>query len=126
MAVATVDRGKQAVAISNALTHSHREQFGRGAGSVKTIVNTGFVITFLEDIYTANERSLIDGGNAQLVFETRFALQKMAREEYVRIIEEATGRKVRAFLSQNHVSPDIAAEIFVLEPEPDEPASAGA
>ena len=122
MAITTVDRGRQAIEISNALTHNHREQFGRGAGSVKTIVNSAFVITFLEDIYTANERALIDGGNANLVFESRFALQKLAREEYIRIIEETTGRKVRAFLSQNHVSPDIAAEIFLLEPEPDEPA----
>ena len=80
------------------------------------------MITFLEDIYTANERALIDGGKANLVFESRFALQKLAREEYIRIIEEATGRTVRAFLSQNHVSPDIAAEIFMLEPEADEPA----
>jgi uncharacterized protein YbcI len=123
MAVATVDRGRQAVAISNALTRNHREQFGRGAGSVKTIVNSAFVITFLEDIYTANEKALIYGGEAALVFESRFALQMMMRDEYVRIIEEATGRKVRAFLSQNHVSPDIAAEIFVLEPEPDELAT---
>jgi|SRR4051812_34050459 uncharacterized protein YbcI len=121
MAVTTVDRGKQAIEISNALTRNHREQFGRGAGSVKTIVSTSFVVTFLEDIYTANEKALIDGGEAALVFESRFALQKMMRDEFVRIIEQATGRKVRAFLSQNHVSPDIAAEIFVLEPEAEDP-----
>jgi hypothetical protein len=30
------------------------------------------------------------------------------------------GRKVRAFLSQNHIGPDLAAEIFVLESQPDE------
>jgi len=32
-------------------------------------------------------------------------------------VEDATGRKVIAFMSQNHIDPDMAAEIFVLEPE---------
>lgn len=31
------------------------------------------------------------------------------------MIEAVTGRKVRAFLSQNHIDPAIAAEIFVLD-----------
>jgi hypothetical protein len=31
------------------------------------------------------------------------------------MVEEITGCKVRAFLSQNHIAPDLAAEIFVLE-----------
>ena len=32
-------------------------------------------------------------------------------------VEEATGRKVVAFLSQVHFAPDISAEVFVLQPE---------
>ena len=31
-------------------------------------------------------------------------------------VEENTGRKVIAFMSQVHFDPDMAAEIFVLEP----------
>jgi|1186.fasta_scaffold372579_2 uncharacterized protein YbcI len=112
------DVGRQAVQISNALTKNHREHFGRGAGSVKTVINRGFVITFLEEIYTPLERTMIEGGRADLVHEARLAFQAMMRETYVGIVEDATGRKVRAFLSQNHIGPDIAAEIFVLEAEP--------
>ena len=41
----------------------------------------------------------------------------MMRDNYIDIIENVTGRKVRAFLSQNHIDPAIATEIFVLEPE---------
>lgn len=29
-----------------------------------------------------------------------------------------TGRKVIAFMSQVHFEPDLAADVFVLEPEP--------
>ena len=32
-------------------------------------------------------------------------------------IEEATGRKVKAFMSGVNVDQDLACEIFVLEPE---------
>jgi hypothetical protein len=41
----------------------------------------------------------------------------------VGIVESVTGRKVRAFLSQNHIDPAIAVEMFVLEPEGGDEAS---
>jgi uncharacterized protein YbcI len=115
MGASSNDVGRQAVQISNALTRNHREHFGRGAGTVKTVINKGFVVTFLEEIYTPLERTLIDGGRPDLVHEARLAFQLMMRDTYVGIVEETTGRKVRAFLSQNHIGPDIAVEIFVLE-----------
>jgi hypothetical protein len=31
-------------------------------------------------------------------------------------VEALTGRKVIAFMSDNHVEPDMAVEIFVVEP----------
>jgi uncharacterized protein YbcI len=111
------NRSRQAVEISNQLTRSHREHFGRGAGNVKTVIQKGFVITFLEDIYTPIEKTLISGGHEQLVIDCRFAFQQMMRDNYVGVIESVTGRKVRAFLSQNHIDPAIATEMFVLEPE---------
>jgi hypothetical protein len=44
----------------------------------------------------------------------------MMRETHTEVVEQAPGRKVRASLSQNHIGPDLAAEIFVLESQPDE------
>jgi uncharacterized protein YbcI len=41
----------------------------------------------------------------------------MAMEaEFRKVVEEATGRKVIAYMSSIHVDPDLAVEIFVLEP----------
>ena len=60
------DRVRQAIEISNQLTRSHRESFGRGAGNVKTVIQKGFVITFLEDVYTPFEKTLISGGTSSL------------------------------------------------------------
>jgi uncharacterized protein YbcI len=40
------------------------------------------------------------------------------RLELSREIEELTGRKVIGFMSDNHLDPDLAVEVFVLEPLP--------
>jgi uncharacterized protein YbcI len=40
------------------------------------------------------------------------------QSDMVAAVEEATGRSVIAFMSDNHVEPDLACEIFVLAPEP--------
>jgi len=33
-------------------------------------------------------------------------------------IEQLTGRKVIGFMSDNHIDPDLAVEVFILEPQP--------
>src|SRR4051795_7749599 len=93
------DVGRQAVQISNALTKNHREHFGRGAGSVKTVINRGFVITFLEEIYTPLERTMIEGGRADLVHEARLAFQAMMRGTYVGSGEGGAGGEGGGFLA---------------------------
>lgn len=40
------------------------------------------------------------------------------RDELVEAVERLSGHKVIAFMSQNHIDPDLAAELFVLEPNP--------
>jgi uncharacterized protein YbcI len=37
-------------------------------------------------------------------------------DQFTEIVEGATGRKVIAYMSQIHEDPDLAVEIFVLEP----------
>jgi hypothetical protein len=41
------------------------------------------------------------------------------QERFVNTIEELTGRKVAAFMSANRQDPDLAVELFVLEPPSD-------
>jgi hypothetical protein len=42
------------------------------------------------------------------------------REDLISAVERLTERKVIAFMSENHIDPDMAAEIFVLEPTSDD------
>ena len=110
------DHGRQATAVGNAITRLHREHSGRGARTTRTIFQRNHVIAFLEDIYTPVERTLIDAGNQAAVKEARQAFQMAMGPTFSEAVEEITGRKVIAFMSQVHFDPDMAAEIFVLEP----------
>ena len=119
------ERGPRASAISNAMTKLHRDHYGRGPDTVRTILGEDHVICFLEDLYMPVERTLLDAGEIEAVKNTRLAFQRAMETRFVEAIETATGRKVRAFLSQIHIDPDISCEIFVLEPDGDRLATAG-
>jgi hypothetical protein len=41
------------------------------------------------------------------------------RQTLIDVVEDATGRTVEAFFSDNRADPDIAVEVFVLVPEPE-------
>ena len=111
-----VDQGRRASAAANAITRLHREHYGRGAVSAHTVIQRDYVIVFLADIYTPVERTLIAAGQSDTVRGTRQAFQDAMTVPFSQAIEEVMGRKVIAFMSQVHFDPDLAAEIFVLEP----------
>ena len=37
------------------------------------------------------------------------------RDDLVKLVEDTLDRKVVAFMSDNHIDPDMAVEVFVLE-----------
>jgi uncharacterized protein YbcI len=111
------DRGRQTSAISNGIQRLHREHYGRGATVARTVFQRNYIVCFLEDIYTPIERTLINADREEDVRNTRQIFQQAMRPQFVAIVEEATGRKVTAFMSQNHFDPDMAAEVFVLDAE---------
>jgi uncharacterized protein YbcI len=104
------------LAIANAITRLHREHYGRGAASARTVMGRDHIVCFMEDIYTTVERTLIEDGKFDTVRATRKAFQLTLEKAFTEAVEEITGRHVIAFMSEVHVSPDIAAELFVLEP----------
>jgi len=111
------ERGRQAASISNAITRLHRDHYGRGATTTRTIIQRNYVVCFLEDIYTPVERTLIEAGRSEPVRKTRNIFQDAMGPKFREAVEEATGRTVIAFMSQVHFDPDMAAEVFVLEPQ---------
>ena len=125
MASEVSERGRQAALISNAITRLHRDHYGRGATAARTIIQRNYVVCFLEDIYTPVERTLIDAGRTDTVRETRNTFQDAMGPKFREAVEEATGRTVVAFMSQVCFDPDMAAEVFVLEPQEEDRAPEG-
>ena len=118
MQIDAPERHRQGMAVGNAITRLHREYYGRGATTTRTIYQRNHIVSFLEDIYTPLERTLIDADNHEDVKQTRQVFQMAMRQRFSEAVEEITGRKVIQFMSQVSFDPDIAAEIFVLEPGP--------
>ncbi len=77
----------------------------------------------LQDSLTRGEQTLADAGEGEAVLDLRRRWQRVMKEEMSLEIELLTGRKVIGFMSDNHIDPDLAVEVFVLEPlQPDEGA----
>jgi uncharacterized protein YbcI len=108
--------GSVSTRISNGLSKLHRDHYGRGPTSVRTVYGHDHVVTFLEEIYTPAERTLVEAGETAAVVEMRRAFQRAMQGRFVPVVEDATGRHVRAFMSEVSLEPDISAEIFVLDP----------
>ena len=68
----------------------------RGPDTVRTVIGHDHVITFLENLYTPSERTLLDAGETDAVVQSRLAFQRAMEARFVDCVEQATGRKVRA------------------------------
>lgn len=110
--------GSVLAALSNAVVKVSREYTGRGPTMARTTIVDDMVVVAMQDTLTKGERSLVESGKTEMVLDVRRCFQRTMREDLVAAVEDLTGRKVIAFMSDNHVDPDMAVEIFVLESEP--------
>jgi uncharacterized protein YbcI len=108
-------------AISTALVRLLAESTGRGPTKAKTTMAGDLVVVVLENNLTKGERYLVDNNRGHEVETMRRAYQDAIADDATTLIEGITGRRVAAFMSANHVDPDLAAEIFMLHPDGDEP-----
>jgi uncharacterized protein YbcI len=118
--------GSLSSAISNAIRQLLAEYTGRGPTRARTSIRDNLVVVLLEDTLTKGERRLVGKGRDHRVMDYRREFQEAMRDDAIASIEGITGRKVTAFMSANHIDPDLAAELFVLEPEPDAAGHDGA
>jgi len=92
---------------------------GRGPTKARTIINHDSVMILLVDILTRGERRLVETGKGARVLELRHDYQSVMRDDLIGLVEGELDRKVIAFMSDNHIDPDMSVEVFVLEPEGD-------
>ncbi len=109
--------GAVAAAISDLTVHLLSEYTGRGPTRARTHLSGDLVAVVLQDTMTRGERSLVDEGEHERVLETRQAFQRVMREDLAAGVAKITGREVVAFMSANHIDPDMGVEVFILAPD---------
>ena len=118
----TADRrppeGQLAAAISNTVVRALARTTGRGPTKAKTTLGENGVFVVLQDSLTQGEQTLADAGEGAAVLDLRRRWQSIMEADVSREIEQLTGREVIGFMSDNHIDPDLAVEVFVLKPLP--------
>jgi len=112
---APLSGGELLSAISTRIVKLLREHYGRGPMRAKTYVLDDLVVCVLRNGFIPIEETMMQSGKQDQVLEMRRDFQKMMGLRYKEIVEELSGRRVTAFLSQAHIEPDLTLEIFLLD-----------
>lgn len=111
-------RVSELLELSNGMVRLYKELFGRGPTKAKTnYADENTVVSSLENTLTPAELSMRELGEHLRVEETRLFFQRASRDDFIRTVEQITGRKVRAFVSGMDAENDVATEIFYLLPD---------
>ena len=103
-------------AVTDAVVALHLRYYNRVPATAKTqLLGDDLLACVLGGIYTDVEKTLIELGRTSAVHETRGQFQHAMRHKFVEAVERLSGRRVVAFISNHHVGPDLAVELFLLD-----------
>jgi uncharacterized protein YbcI len=109
------DERQVAAAISTAVVHVFSEHTGRGPTKARTTIDGTTVLVILLEGMTKAERSLVEAGKHAEVLQLRRSFQDTMSTDLIAVVERLTAARVIAFMSANHIAPDAAAEVFLLD-----------
>ena len=112
--------GVELAEVTKGMISLHRRFYGKGPTKAKTYAVDDTVICVLEGGFTTVERTLIDEHDVEAVLQVRRSFQRAMEGQFTEVVEQALGRKVIAYMSQINADPDLAVELFVLEPAEDQ------
>jgi uncharacterized protein YbcI len=104
-------------AISEAVVGLMAQNTGRGPTKARTTIDGDLIVVVLQNSLTPGERYLADQNRGEQVLDMRRAYQDAMRTDCIAAVENLTSRTVTAFMSANHIDPDLAAEVFILKPQ---------
>jgi uncharacterized protein YbcI len=107
--------GELNAAVTSALVGIHTQYLGRGPKTASTFHYGNVLVTLMHDVLTHAEKSLTRNHQTEAVTTIRHLFQETMESDFCAAVECLTGRRVRAFISGNHIDPDIAAEMFILD-----------
>ena len=109
--------GEMRATISNEIVRLQAEYYGKGPTRAKTYIVEDVVVVVLEESFTRAEKTLAERGERDAIEHIRRRFQQQMAEDFTSVVEQATGRKVRVFLSEMNIDHDVSVETFLLADE---------
>jgi uncharacterized protein YbcI len=105
-------------AVTDAMVVLHQRYHHRKPVTAKTLLlGDDLLACVLGGVYTDVEKTMIELQRTTIVQETRSAFQAAMQHKFIADVERLSGRDVQAFISNQHVGPDMEIELFMLTPE---------
>ena len=109
--------GEMRAMISKEIVRLQAEYYGKGPTKAKTYIVDDLVVVVLEESFTRAEKTLAERGEREAIQHIRRRFQQAMADSFTSVVEQATGRKVRAFLSETDIAQDVSVETFLLADE---------
>lgn len=106
--------------ISRRVVRLYKESYGRGPTKARTYWDDDVITVVVRGGFTPDERTLREAGRGEAVLEHRVQFHEAVRLRFRHEVEHLTGRAVIGVMSGVQVEePEMAAQVFVLEPQPE-------
>ncbi len=100
--------------IATGLVRLQTEYYGKGPTHAKAYYMEDVVMVVLAETFTRAEKTLVGRGESEAIQHIRRRFQQQMADDFKSIVERATGRVVRTFLSETNVEDDVSVEVFLL------------
>ncbi len=107
--------GELNAAVTSALVGIYTQYLGRGPKRASTFHHGHVLVTLMHEVLTPAEKSLSRTRHTDAVEQIRLLFHETMEAAFREAVERLTGRKVLACINGNHLDPDIAAELFILD-----------
>ena len=102
-------------AVSASMCALHERYYGREPVNAKSrMMGDDLLACVLGGVYNDVEKTMIELERSAIVQETRSAFQTAMQQRFIYEVERLSGRRVLAFISNQHIGPDMEIELFVL------------
>jgi uncharacterized protein YbcI len=108
--------GELNAAITRELIRIHTAAIGRGPRKSYSFHSGDTLVTVMLGVLTRAEQTLVSYKEGEAVLAMRRLSQRAMAEEMKAVVARLTGRDVLAFMSDNHIDPDMAVQVFILAP----------
>jgi uncharacterized protein YbcI len=109
--------GAMRAMISTEIVRLQAEYYGKGPTRAKTYITEDLVVVVLEESFTRAEKTLVERGEREAIQHIRRRFQQQMADSFTSVVEQATGRKVKVFLSDTDIDQDVSVETFLLAEE---------